>query len=233
MVGFGFAAVENVFLPVRGSHQGGVGERCWDWRSCASASSGSTTAMYTGFTGLGVACSSKTETECYVSFLWCLDSSVARCPCASTMRWPRSQVWCGAGALVAAVLVRLAGGRRPLCGGRGTFFLSGNASWPTPIREVRGQVIPESEVAVLKSTFQRRMARLICSCGRRQAVVGAAALLPEGDRGSLCMAPPQPGGRGSTATPRSPRAGVQGAAAGGGSRHSVVRSSGASAANVS
>ncbi len=164
MVGFGFAAVENVFYLFGALTEGGVGE-VLGLAFMRVGIFGLNHAMYTGFTGSVLPCSSKSETECYVSFLWCLDSCCRSVPMRSTMRWPRSQVW--------VELVRL--WRRCWSTGQvsssslwwpwARSSWSGNASWPTPIRWSGDRSYPRVRWPCSSQRSSAAWHGLTCSCG--------------------------------------------------------------------
>lgn len=159
MVGFGFAAVENVFYLFGALTEGGVGG-VLGLAFMRVGIFGLNHAMYTGFTGLGVALFLEIRNRVLrfiplvLGFMLSLGAHALHNALATLTGVG------GAGALVAAVLVDWAGVVVLFVVAVGTFFLERKRILAYADTLVRGQVIPESEVAVLKSTFQRRMARL-------------------------------------------------------------------------
>lgn len=159
MVGFGFAAVENVFYLFGALTEGGVGE-VLGLAFLRAGIFGLNHAMYTGFAGLGVALFLEVRHKVLrfvplaVGFLMALGTHALHNALATFTGVG------GGGALVAAVLVDWAGVAILFAVAVGTFFVERRRILAYAEALVRGRVIAEGEVAVLKSTFQRRLARL-------------------------------------------------------------------------
>ena len=159
MVGFGFAAVENVFYLFGALTEGGVGE-VLGLALLRAGIFGLNHAMYTGFTGLGVALFLEVRNKVLrfiplgVGFLMALGAHALHNALATFTGVK------GAGMLVAAALVDWAGVAVLLAVAVTTFFVERRRILAYAEALVRGNVIPEGEVTTLKSTFQRRLARL-------------------------------------------------------------------------
>jgi RsiW-degrading membrane proteinase PrsW (M82 family) len=159
MVGFGFASVENVFYLFGALTEGGVGD-VLGLAFLRAGIFGLNHAMYTGFAGLGVALFLEVRNKALrfvplvVGFLMALGAHALHNALATFTGIN------GAGVLVAAALVDWAGVAVLLAVAAGTFFVERRRILSYAEALVQGHVISEGEVATLKSTFQRRLARL-------------------------------------------------------------------------
>ena len=159
MVGFGFAAVENVLYLFGALTEGGV-SGVLGLAFLRAGVFGLNHAMYTGFAGLGVALFLEVRDKwlrwvpLVIGFLMAMGAHALHNALATLTAAG------GAGALMAAVLVDWAGVAVLIGIAVGTFFVERRRILTYGEALVRGRVIPEGEVAVLKSTFQRRRARL-------------------------------------------------------------------------
>ena len=159
IVGFGFAAVENVFYLLGAYAEGGVGS-VLGLAFVRAGVFGLNHAMYTAFTGLGVALSLETRSKGLklLSIAGGFGLAVGAHALHNTLATFAGYE--GGGALFAAIVVDWLGVLVLLAVALGTFFLERHRIVAYAETLVRGNVIPAGEVDVLKSTFQRRKARL-------------------------------------------------------------------------
>lgn len=160
IVGFGFAAVENVFYLFGAYTEGGIGGVLF-LAFLRAVLFGLNHAMYTGFTGLGIALSLEVRNKLLKVFLVLAGLGMGILAHAFHNAF--------------ATFTGYSGGLFPLLiavigDWGGIFFLLVIAIWSFFLERRRiiayGQalaelnVIPKAEIAVLKSTLQRRMTRL-------------------------------------------------------------------------
>jgi hypothetical protein len=116
--------------------------------------------MYTGFTGLGVALSLEVRNKLLrlVAIVAGFVTAVGAHALHNALATVAGSS--GPGTLVAATLVDWAGIAVLLAVALGTFFVERRRILAYAEVLVRGGIIPQGEVAILKSTLQRRLARL-------------------------------------------------------------------------
>jgi RsiW-degrading membrane proteinase PrsW (M82 family) len=160
IVGFGFAAVENLFYLFGAYVEGGVGGVLF-LAFMRAGLFGLNHAMYTGFTGLGIALSLEVRNKVLKVFFVLAGFGVAMLAHAFHNAFA---TFTGYGVGLFALLIAFIGDWG------GVFFLLGIALWAFFLERRRIiayaqalanlNVIPKAEVDVLKSTWQRRMVRL-------------------------------------------------------------------------
>ncbi len=159
IVGFGFAAVENVFYLMGAYTEGGVGG-VLSLAFVRAGVFGLNHAMYTGFTGVGVALSLELKPKGLKLLSIAGGFGLAVGSHALHNALATLAGYQGAGTLLAAVIVDWIGVLVLLVVALGTFFLERRRIVAYAEALVRGSIITADEVNVLKSTFQRRKARL-------------------------------------------------------------------------
>lgn len=159
VVGFGFAAVENVFYLFGALAEEGIGG-VLGLAFLRAGVFGLNHAMYTGFAGLGVALALEVKPRALKAafilggFALAVGTHAAHNALATLA---------GVGGLVpllAAVLLDWLGVAVLLAVAVGTFFLERRRIAAYGEALVRDQVLPASDIGLLTSTFERRRARL-------------------------------------------------------------------------
>jgi protease PrsW len=159
VVGFGFAAVENVlYLFGAFAEEGLVG--VLGLALLRAGVFGLNHAMYTGFAGLGMALSLEVKPKLLKLALILGGFGLAVGTHAAHNALATFAGLGGIGPLLAAVLLDWLGVLVLLGVALGTFFLERRRIVAYAEALVRNRVIPPSEVDLLKSTFQRRKVRL-------------------------------------------------------------------------
>ena len=159
IVGFGFAAVENVLYLFGAYAEGGIGS-VLGLAFLRAGVFGLNHAMYTGFTGLGVALSLEVKAWYLkvASILGGLALAVGAHAAHNALATFAGLG--GLGPLLAAVLLDWLGVVVLLGVALATFFVERRRILDYTAALVRSDVITRSEVDVLKSTFRRRQVRL-------------------------------------------------------------------------
>lgn len=159
VVGFGFAAVENVFYLFGAYSQGGMGS-AFGLAFLRAGIFGLNHAMYTAFTGLGVALSLELRSLPLKALSILVGFALALGTHALHNALATFTAQSGPLALLAAVFVDWAGVFVLLVVALAAFFLERRRIAAYIEFLVRQSRMPPDEVAVLKSTWKRRLARL-------------------------------------------------------------------------
>jgi protease PrsW len=159
VVGFGFAAVENVFYLFGAYAQGGLDDAL-SLAFLRAGIFGLNHAMYTAFTGLGVALSLELRRPALkvLSILIGFVLSLGTHALHNALATFTAQA--GMLSLLAAVFVDWAGVFVLLIVAVAAFFLERRRIAAYTVRLVHQRRLPPEEEALLKSTWKRRMARL-------------------------------------------------------------------------
>jgi protease PrsW len=159
MVGFGFAAVENVFYLFGALAEGGIGDAV-GLAFLRAGVFGLNHAMYTGFSGLGVALALEVKRKwlrgipILTGFALAVGVHAAHNALATFTSY--GNLW----PLVMAVIVDWVGVLTLVAVAVGTFFLERRRIVAYAQTLAASALITGDEAAVLKSTFRRRRARL-------------------------------------------------------------------------
>ncbi len=159
MVGFGFAAVENIFYLFGAYSGGGLGSVI-GLAFLRAGVFGLNHAMYTGFTGLGVALALEVRHGLLKVALPVAGLAAAVATHALHNALATVASYAGGLALLAAVLVDWSGVLALIGVAFGTFFLERRRIIAYGQALVQVNTLSPDELNVLKSTFQRRLARL-------------------------------------------------------------------------
>jgi protease PrsW len=159
IVGFGFAAVENVFYLLGALAEGGVGG-VLGLAFLRAGVFGLNHAMYTGFAGLGIALSLEVKPPLAKPALIMGGFGLAVGTHAAHNALATFAGLGGIGPLLGAVLLDWLGVAVLLGVALATFFLERRRISAYVETLVRAAIIPSSEVELLRSTFLRRKARL-------------------------------------------------------------------------
>jgi RsiW-degrading membrane proteinase PrsW (M82 family) len=160
IVGFGFAAVENIFYLFGAYTEGGVGGVLF-LAFMRAGLFGLNHAMYTGFTGLGIALSLEVRNKLLKVFLLLAGLSMAMLSHAFHNAFSTFTSYSeGFFPLIIALIGDWGGILFMLAVIIWAFFLERKRIIAYSRELVKLQIIPQSEIDVLKSTFRRRIARL-------------------------------------------------------------------------
>lgn len=159
VVGFGFAAVENVFYLFGAYSQGGIGSAL-GLTFLRAGVFGLNHAMYTAFTGLGVALSLELRSVPMKVLSILIGFSLALGTHALHNALATFTAQSGLISLLLAVLADWAGVAVLLIVAVGAFILERRRIAAYAEQLVSQHRLPTEEVAVLKSTLKRRVARL-------------------------------------------------------------------------
>ena len=160
IVGFGFAAVENIFYLFGAYTEGGVGGVLF-LAFLRAGLFGLNHAMYTGFTGLGIALSLEVRNKVLKVALVLAGFGMALLAHAVHNAFATFTGYSGGFIpLVAAAIADWGGIFFMLVIAIWSFFLERKRIIAYSQELTKLQIIPLAEIDVLKSTFRRRMARL-------------------------------------------------------------------------
>jgi len=160
VVGFGFAAVENVFYLAGAYTEEGAGAAV-ALGFMRAVVFGLNHAMFTGFTGLGVALSLEVRNKALKPLIILLGFAVA--VGAHAFHNAFSTFWSyteNGGSLLVALIADWAGVLILLLVALWAYFLERKRITAYAELLVKDQKLPQSDVAILKSTRQRHIARL-------------------------------------------------------------------------
>ena len=160
IVGFGFAAVENVFYLFSAYAEEGISGVLF-LAFLRAGIFGLNHAMYTGFTGLGIAISLEIRNKALKPVLIVAGFSIAVLTHALHNAFATVTSYNGSFfPLLIALILDWGGVVVMLAVAIGTFILERRRIITYGEELVKAHVIPKDEVDVLKSTFRRRLARL-------------------------------------------------------------------------
>ncbi len=159
LVGFGFAAVENAFYLAGELTEGGV-DGVLGLAFLRAGVFGLNHAMYTGFTGLGIALSLETRSKPLRVVTIVLGFGLAVVAHALHNVLATLTIYRGFVALILAVVIDWAGVLLLLLVALGAFIVERRRIVAYSQRLRRSDAITVNEVEVLRSTLQRRLARL-------------------------------------------------------------------------
>ena len=158
IVGFGFAAVENVFYLFGAYTAGGI-EGTMALALLRAGLFGLNHAMYTGFTGLGIALSLEVRKWPLKTFLVTIGFGLAVATHALHNAFATFWGYETSGALLVAGIVDGAGVLVLLLVAFWAFILERHRIQQYALALARAGMIPESEAAILNATLARRWAR--------------------------------------------------------------------------
>lgn len=159
MIGFGFAAVENVLYLFGALAEGGIGG-AFGLAFLRAGVFGLNHAMYTGFSGLGVALALELKPNWARVLSVLVGFALAVAAHALHNALATFTAYSGLAALLLAVLVDWAGVLALIAVAVATFFIERRRIVAYAETLLGSARITSDEIAVLQSTFRRRQARL-------------------------------------------------------------------------